>query len=345
MNGHHGVSIPRAASALVLLPALAGCEGIQSALDPAGPDAAASAWMTWLLMSVCTVVFVLVMAMLAWALGRGARKPAPAQAEAHPEPKREGRLEAVVGIAVAATIVILIGLTVASYAVNRNLFSSNGNGAVSIEITGHQWWWEVRYVDPEASRWFTTANEIHLPVGETVRIVLRSTDVIHSFWIPNLSGKKDLIPGQDNYLWLAADRPGLYRGQCAEFCGLQHAHMALFVVAEPREQFEGWAASQRQPAAEPTSDQQKRGRQVFLRGPCVMCHTVHGTQAQAITGPDLTHVASRHSIAAGRLPNTRGHRAGWIADPQTQKPGNQMPPIILPPQDFQALLSYLDILK
>ena len=191
-----------------------------------------------------------------------------------------------VGVAVAVTVATLIGFTVASYAVNRDLFSSSGSGAVSIEITGHQWWWEVRYLAAQPDKWFTTANEIHIPVGETVRIVLRSTDVIHSFWVPNLSGKKDLIPGQDNYLWLAADRPGTYRGQCAEFCGLQHAHMALFVTAEPREQFAQWLARQRQPAAAPTTDQQKRGQQVFLHSPCVMCHTIQGTSAQAVTGPD-----------------------------------------------------------
>jgi cytochrome c oxidase subunit II len=239
----------------------------------------------------------------------------------------------------------LIALTVVSYSAGRGLFSESGAGAVGIEVVGHQWWWEVHYLVAQASDSFVTANEIHIPVGETVRLTLRADDVIHSFWVPNLHGKKDLIPGQVNLLYLSADRPGTFRGQCAEFCGAQHAHMALFVVAEPKENFAGWEEKQRRPAKQPQNAEQERGQQVFLRGPCVMCHTIQGTMAGATTGPDLTHIASRLSIGAGRLPNTRGHLGGWILDPQTLKPGNLMPPNLLPPEDFQALLSYLDSLE
>jgi cytochrome c oxidase subunit 2 len=169
--------------------------------------------------------------------------------------------------------------------------------------------------------------------------------VIHSFWVPNLQGKKDLIPGQVNTLHLQADRPGVFRGQCAEFCGLQHAHMALYVVAEPKEEFARWQARQRQPAPEPATDEQRDGLGVFLSSSCVLCHAINGTSAGGVTGPNLTHVASRLSLAAGTLPNTRRHLAGWIVDPQSQKPGNNMPPNLLRPDELQALLSYLEILR
>jgi cytochrome c oxidase subunit 2 len=203
----------------------------------------------------------------------------------------------------------------------------------------------VRYQDPAPSRSFSTANEIHIPVGRPVELTLRSIDVIHSFWVPNLHGKKDLIPGQVNTLLLQADRAGVFRGQCAEFCGLQHANMALHVVAEPQEQFAKWQAQQRRPAPEPANDAQRRGREVFMASSCVLCHKIGGTMAGGVTGPDLTHVASRLSLAAGTLPNTRGHLAGWIVDPQMHKPGNNMPPNLLSPGDLQALLSYLDTLR
>jgi cytochrome c oxidase subunit 2 len=299
-----------------------------------------------LLFWVCAAVFVLVLAALLWATlrrrGGFTEYTAP---EIHLDWGTERRMSRVVGTALAATIFVLIAFTLSSYSVGRSLFSYAGDGIVSVEVIGHQWWWEVRYQDAVPSNSFITANEIHIPVGETVKITLRSDDVIHSFWVPNLHGKKDLVPGQRNIFYVAADRAGTFRGQCAEFCGLQHAHMALYVVAEPKDEFAKWQEKQRQPAEEPQTDEQKRGQQVFLAGPCAMCHAIQGTTAGATMGPNLTHLVSRRSIGAGRLPNTRGHRAGWIVDPQTQKPGINMPPIILPPDDLQALLSYLDMLQ
>jgi cytochrome c oxidase subunit 2 len=178
-----------------------------------------------------------------------------------------------------------------------------------------------------------------------VVVTLRSNDVIHSLWIPNLQGKKDLIPGRTATLRLRADRAGTYRGQCAEFCGLEHALMALLVEAEPNDRFEAWAARQRQPAAEPLDALARRGQEVFLGKSCVMCHTVTGTTANGRLGPDLTHLASRRTIASGMFPNNRGHLAGWIADPQSLKPGVNMPANSLPPDDLQALLAYLETLK
>jgi cytochrome c oxidase subunit 2 len=318
---------------------------MQSALDPAGSGAQAISGIWWLFFWVCVAVTVLVGAGLAWAMLHRRHAPLPGAPAAHPDPAGERRIGRVVGAATAVTVAVLVALTVATFSVAHALFAENGDGAYTIELTGHQWWWEVRYLAAQPSDIFVTANEIHVPVGETVRLVLRSKDVIHSFWVPNLHGKKDLIPGQVNIFYLTADRPGTFRGQCAEFCGVQHAYMALYVVAEPKPQFTQWLEHQRQSAKEPTTDEQKRGQQVFLGGPCVMCHTIQGTQAGAVTGPDLTHVASRLSLGAGRLPNTRGHRAGWILDAQTQKPGNLMPPIVLAPNDLQALLSYIDILE
>jgi cytochrome c oxidase subunit II len=190
-----------------------------------------------------------------------------------------------------------------------------------------------------------TANEIHVPVGRPVGIVLKSNDVIHSLWIPALHGKRDLLPGRENEIWIQADQAGFYRGQCAEYCGLQHAKMALTVVADLPDDFERWLSHMRGPAPAPTTDSQARGRDVVERGPCAMCHTVAGTLAGGRTAPDLTHVASRSAIGAGSIPNTRGNLAGWIADPQHIKPGNKMPPSGLASEELQALLDYLETLK
>jgi cytochrome c oxidase subunit 2 len=233
-----------------------------------------------------------------------------------------------------------------SFFVGRGLTAElDRKQGVNIEITGHQWWWEVRYQDPDASSIFTTANEIHIPVGVPVTFTLKATDVIHSFWVPNLHGKKDLIPGKVSTIWLQADKAGVYRGQCAEFCGHQHAHMALWIFAEPREQFDAWRRNQIQSAVAPASSTEQKGQQVFLSSACVMCHAINGTTAGANVGPNLTHLASRNTIAAATLPNDREHLAQWVSDSQQIKPGNRMPPNKLLPEDMQALLDYLQSLK
>ena len=216
---------------------------------------------------------------------------------------------------------------------------------LAIDVTGHQWWWEIRYGDIDASNIFTTANEIHIPVGVPVTFTLHGGDVIHSFWVPNLAGKKDLIPGKVNTLWLQADKPGVYRGQCAEYCGLQHAQMALWVVAEPQEQFNAWRQSQTQTSVPPASDSQKRGQQVFLSSTCVMCHAINGTPAGSNIGPNLTHVGSRNTIAAATMSNTREHLAQWFKDSQQVKPGNKMPQQNLSDADLQSVIDYLQSLK
>jgi cytochrome c oxidase subunit 2 len=184
-----------------------------------------------------------------------------------------------------------------------------------------------------------------VPVGRPVVVELRSADVIHGFWIPNLGVKRDLIPGETTSIWFQADAPGVYRGQCAEFCGHQHAKMALLVVAEPADSFAGWLARQRDSASTPADSLARRGQEVFLASSCVMCHAIQGTPAGSRVGPNLTHLAGRGTLAAGTLPNTRGNLAGWILDPQRIKPGVRMPPNEIAPDDLHALLAYLEGLK
>jgi cytochrome c oxidase subunit II len=310
---------------------------IQSALDAAGIQAARIEWLWWLMFWVTAGGFVVVVAAVFLAVRRG-RSP-DAIRPADPS------LWRAVGASVGVTIVILFGLLYASAATGRAIASRPADKPLVIQITGQQWWWSIEYLDDAPSQHFTTANELHIPVGRPIVLNLRSPDVIHSFWVPNLHGKMDLIPGRLNTTWLRADVPGVYRGQCAEFCGMQHAHMAFLVVAEPSEDYERWANAQRQNAPEPSTPEQLRGRGIVERGPCALCHTVRGTQAGARTAPDLTHVASRSTIAAATAPNAPGYLAGWVANPQHLKPGNHMPATGLSAADLQAVLAYLETLR
>jgi cytochrome c oxidase subunit II len=272
------------------------------------------------------------------------RGPAPASPLAL-DPRAEKRTERIVTALTALTAIILVVLTGASYLTGRGLAAMGGQEALTIRVTGHQWWWEVTYQDPSPSRVLTTANEIVIPAGKPVRIELQSSDVIHSLWVPGLFGKRDLITGRTTEINFQADAPGTWRGQCAEFCGFQHAHMALLVEARPPAEFEAWREAQLRPAAPPEDDTRRRGLEVLQTGPCVMCHRVRGTLAGGGVAPDLTHLASRRTIAAGTLPLTRGALAAWITDPQAIKPGANMPVIKLPTADVQALLSYLEGLQ
>ena len=318
--------------------AAAGCNGNQNVFNPAGPGARDIATLGGLLFAICGVVYVLVLVALGWALARR-RRPSDDTDET------TGGLTRAVTIAVAATIVILVAITISSVVYGRGLTSPRGPGAVTVDAIGHQWWWEFQYHDITPSDFVTSPNELHIPVGVPVQIKAISRDVIHSFWVPNLHGKRDLIPGQVTNFWIQADRPGVYRGQCAEFCGHQHANMAFNVVAEPMDVFTRWIQAQRRPAPDPATPEEVRGQQTFLQGPCVMCHTIRGTSAGSRVGPELTHVASRLTIAAGTLPNTRGHLAGWVLDPQSVKPGNRMPPNALTADDLQNVLTYLRSLR
>jgi cytochrome c oxidase subunit 2 len=213
--------------------------------------------------------------------------------------------------------------------------------ALTIEVIGHMWWWEVRYPDHEV----TTANEIYIPAGQPVNIRLTTNDVIHSFWVPELNGKIDMIPGKTNTLWLQAAEPGIYRGLCTEFCGLQHAKMQYLVIAVPPNAFAQWVEAQRQPAPAPTDETTRLGQQIFLGSACVYCHAIRGTNASGQLGPDLTHIASRRTLGAGILPNNRGTLGGWTINSQHIKPGNRMPPMNLSGAELQALLDYLATLR
>jgi cytochrome c oxidase subunit 2 len=309
---------------------------IQSILHPAGVQAARLSHLWWVMFWICTVVWCAVAVVAAIAIARGRRGTSMAS---------ERQLGSSVAVAGALTIVALVALLFQSVVTGRALDTLRSPDALRIQVTGNQWWWDVQYVTADPSLRVTTANEIHIPVGRPIRFDLLSNDVIHSLWIPNLQGKIDLVPGRLNELWLQADRDGVYRGQCAEYCGLQHAKMALVVVAEPVADFERWLTGNRASAPAPVTPEQQRGKDVFERGPCAMCHNISGTPAGGRTAPDLTHIASRSTIGAGSVPNTRGYLAGWIADPQHIKPGNRMPSVGLDDDQLQAVLAYLETLK
>jgi cytochrome c oxidase subunit 2 len=334
--------------ALALAAPLAGCAGDPSILDPAGPAADFIATLTWRLAVPCAVAWIATMAAFFFALRRGrraARLGDPPMAEvsaAHDRPRHLAIAAAAIGTGLVLTV--FVGL---SYATDRDLLALERPPGAEITLIAHQWWWEIRYDDPDASKSFTTANEIHLPLGEPVKMKLTSPDVIHSFWIPNVADKRDVIPGRPNEFWITASRAGTWIGRCAEFCGLQHAHMEILAKVEDRAGFDAWRAAQALPARTPSNDVERHGEQVFSQGPCGMCHVVRGSPATGYSGvaPDLTHLKSRSQIAAGTLPNTKGHLGGWILDPQSHKPGARMPVNLLAPDDFQDLLAYLETLQ
>ncbi|NNM73140.1 cytochrome c oxidase subunit II [Enterovirga aerilata] len=334
---------PRLAAA-ALLPLLTGCTGPQSALDPQGPNAASLAWLIWTFTAVCGLVWLLVLLTVGIALWRRRASSGAADEPLRPESATERRKQGVVIGAVVATVLIIATLTLMSFVATRSLTASSGE-PLTVRLRGYQWWWEVTYTADSPDRFVTAANEIRVPVGRPVRLELSSGDVIHSFWVPSLAGKQDMIPGRDNVLTFTAERPGSYRAQCAEFCGMQHARMALVVIAMAAPEFESWLDAQRQPAAEPADEEQEAGRQVATGKACAACHTIRGTRAAGTVGPDLTHVGSRQTIAAGTLPTTRGALGAWIADPQTVKPGNKMPMVPLSADELRAVSAYMAGLK
>ncbi len=316
--------------------------GDHSALHSHGVEAARIGHLWWIMLWIAAAVFALVMLALAAAL---TRRP---QAEGLPgplAPAARARRNRAVSVAVGATVAVLFVLLVESVSTGRAVASLGEPAAAVVQVTGHQWWWDVEYRDPAPARIVRTANEIHVPVGRPVRIHLRSADVIHSFWVPSLHGKRDLIPGHESDLWIEADRPGVFRGFCAEFCGHQHAHMGLLVIAETPQRFAAWYAGQLATPPPPADAVRRHGREVLESAPCAFCHTVRGTRASGSLGPDLTHLASRLSLAAASLPNDAPSLGGWIVDPQGAKPGCQMPASVLSPGDSRALVAYLGSLR
>jgi cytochrome c oxidase subunit II len=320
--------------------------GPQTALDPAGPQALRIEHTLFLIFWITSIVTVIVLTVLVVAVLRqhseGESLPPPLPTD----PQKERRATWAVGSAIATTIVLLFVMLIASFITSHRAAALAASSALKINVYGHEWWWEVDYpIDEQPYRMVRTANEIHVPAGAIVDIHGTSRDVIHSFWAPNIHGKKDLLPGYWNDLTLEVDKPGTWRGQCAEFCGLQHAHMAFNIVAQSREDFDNWYVAQLKPANEPTTPQTIHGREIFLSHPCTMCHTIRGTTAAAKVGPDLTHIASRATIAAGTLVNNTGNLTGWIANAQSIKPGCRMPPNPMPSSDLNDLVAYMESLR
>ena len=314
---------------------------LPAALDPAGPEALAVSDLIWWFTALCTAIWLMVMIGLAVALWRRRSERRETLAVSPPQERRFGLT---VGSLTVLTGVTVIALAVLSFAALQRLFAAT-DAPLTVQVIGHQWWWEFRYQDADPSRTLTTANELHVPVGQQVALDLTSVDVIHSFWVPGVMGKADLVPGRQNRLVFTVDKPGTYAGQCAEFCGLQHTFMGIRVIAHSRDDFEGWKSAQVAASTPPGGGSEAAGYQVFLSSPCVSCHAVRGTPAGGTFGPDLTHLASRSTIAAGTLPLNRGTLAAWVVDPQGIKPGTNMPTIKLEPEKLEVLLDYLMGLK
>jgi cytochrome c oxidase subunit 2 len=323
-----------------------GCRGIQSVSDDAGREAGLI-WSLFILFGIVTAIFyVAVIAFLIaayWRRGGSNQDGLPSEGGV----SREGSLRTFFFLWTGAVIGSLSLLALASYFTDRGLAQVNPQNrpVVGIELVANQWWWDVRYHYDDPSRNIRTANEIHLPAGVPARIALKANDVIHSFWVPNLAGKQDLIPGRINDIVLMPRRIGHYRAQCAEYCGLQHAHMALDVIVESPADFRRWEAAQEQPAAAPATPLAQAGYTYFMTRECSTCHMIAGTTAGASVAPDLTHVASRKTIAAGTLPMNRAGLYAWIADPQGVKPGNNMPKVGLNADELHAVAAYLETLK
>lgn len=314
---------------------------IQSALDPAGPQAASIAHLFWIFFWVSVAVYVVTLLFIAIAVVRGRRN-------AEPEIGHEQSLKMGVTAASVLTVLILFALLVASVATGSAIgtFGQDDPRQLEVNVVGHQWWWEIHYPDAlDASASITDANEIHIPIHTKVLLRVQTADVVHSLWIPNLHGKRDLIPGRVNKIWIQADTPGVYRAQCAEFCGLQHANMALVVFAQRPEDFARWKTASSTGAVTPATASAARGQQVFLGAPCAKCHNIVGVDAYGSVGPDLTHIASRRTIGAGTLMNNRGNLAGWISNAPAIKPGVLMPPNVMSASELEDLLAYLESLR
>ncbi|WP_164102417.1 cytochrome c oxidase subunit II [Candidatus Laterigemmans baculatus] len=350
---------------------LSGCQGdrVQSSLHPAGPAAEAVAQLWWVLLTILGLYTLAVFVLTALAIFR--RNPLGRRA------RYQGRAFILVG-GVILPAVILVPLLI--YSLTTTVALHQPDTGLTIRVVGHRWWWEIEY----PGQGIVTANEIYIPVGEPVQLELTSADVIHSFWVPQLHGKRDLLPGQTSAFWIEAERAGVFRGQCAEFCGLQHAHMALTVEALPPEEFAAWIAGQQRPGDAPAdseladseladsevadseladseladselgdsevadryaSPRVAAGRSAFFRHGCAACHAIAGTRAVGQAGPDLTYIGSRPTLGAATIPNTRKNLLAWVANPQAIKPGVNMPPTHAPAEEIEAIVSYLQSLQ
>lgn len=298
--------------------------------------------LTWGLLVISIAVVIIITGLVVVGIWR---RPHDAAALESVAIERSGSGLNWISIGVGISSVFLLVSLIWTMAVLARINSPSANSSpLTIEVTGQQWWWKARYLNDDPSKVLTTANEIYIPVGRPVRVKLIGADVIHSFWVPALAGKTDTIPGQINETWLQAARPGRYRGQCAEYCGEQHAHMAFFVTAQSPDQFQAWLNKQLAPAESVSVPEAAKGEHMF-EVHCGACHTVRGTLAGGSVAPDLTHLMSRETLAAGTLPNTLGNLVGWIANPQSIKPGTYMPNLYLSGPELTEISTYLETLK
>jgi cytochrome c oxidase subunit 2 len=317
----------------LLLPLVAAGCGKQNVLDPHSHAEERISTLWWVMLGGAAIGFglVVVLLFLGWLRRNRASLPFGGGERA--------ATALVIALGVAVPIVVLSALFVWSdiFVIRATDAPARGSTSLTVRVIGHQWWWEIKYAGTQA----VTANELHIPVRTRVRVVGTTADVIHSLWVPELNRKVDVIPGRENVLLLDADRPGTYPGQCAEFCGVQHAHMELRVIAEPRERFREWLAREAAPAAESAG----RGARLFDDEACSGCHQIRGTDARGQVGPDLTHVGSRTTIGAGVLENDPTSLRNWVRDAQHFKPGNRMPGLKLSDADLRELVAYLEGLK
>jgi cytochrome c oxidase subunit II len=338
----------RILSSAALLLIASGCAGNQSALDPAGSQASRISSLWWLFFGITAVVYLIVLILTLWPAGlRKSEVPIRDDRPVlKPDEKRNRRFTMIVAGGIGITAVIVFALSLSDFFTQRALGAlANEENPLRIRVTGQQWWWRIEYQHAIASNIVTTANEFHIPVGRAVQLELLSSDVIHSFWVPKLHGKRDLVTGHPTKIWIKASHAGRFEGQCAEFCGLQHAKMRLIVVAEPQEAFDTWYQAQLQNGAIPSTDEQKRGYTVFMSRTCIMCHNISGTPASGQVGPDLSHLADRSRIAGAYLQNNLSNLENWITNAQHIKAGSRMPSHKLGAEELRSLAAYLQSLK
>jgi cytochrome c oxidase subunit 2 len=325
---------------------LIGCRVAQSTFQGSGPASARISHLSWFMTILFLVITVIMWALLGWGFYRrrgSLEEHAPI--EAH-----DGHIWiAIGGMAVpliVLSVLFVLGLNLLTdfpiHGMHGGMANAQSMTKPEIRIVGHQWWWEIQYLNDDPSKEFTTANELHLPAHRPVNIEVITRDVMHSFWIPALHGKVDLIPGHPNYIRLEASQAGNFSGQCAEFCGAQHSHMRLLAIAQEPEEYDAWLQGQRQPGAEPEEQDAIAGKQIFLAGPCSVCHTVQGTTAGGRVAPDLTHIGSRQYLAANSFPNNDAYLEAWITHAQSLKPGAQMPDLTqFSGEQLHDLVAYL----
>jgi cytochrome c oxidase subunit 2 len=334
--GSRRIALVAALAGCALL--LAGCGGKQNMLNDHSPQAHDIMLLWWWMLGAGAIVLLGALGMLL--IGYITRKrpglPFFGTRESVPQV-----MVLLFGIAIPAVVLVVLFAVADVYLVGKTSPPSPKTTAMTIHVIGRQWWWEVDYPGTGV----VTANEIHIPTRTRINVVVTTGDVIHSFWVPSLNRKIDMIPGRINRVLLYASNPGAYRGQCSQFCGLEHARMAMWVFAQPKAQFEAWLHGQERVAAAPRTNAERLGEAYFLSDQCASCHTIAGTPAQGDVGPNLTHVGSRTTLAALTIPNTPYWMSKWIANPQAIKPGVQMPDLGVPPAQIKDIVAYLESLK